>query len=86
MKANIISTLGNLSRTELGSIATKGNLPKGKSREDTQKSIAKAIEAGKLRFSVTVTVRDNSDPKTNYPVTFFSKKFRTHKADKVLTA
>ncbi len=80
----ITNALDNLTRNELRSIAIKNNVPRGRSGKDTKANLSKAIAAKKLRLSVTVTIRPNTNPDARFVPASFSKKYRTHKPNKVI--
>jgi hypothetical protein len=82
----ITQTLDNLTRDEARAIATKLGVPRGRNRADTIKNLVAAVETKKARLSVTVTIRSNPHPEASYAPALFSKKFRTHKPNKVLVA
>ena len=87
MQTNQISNvLNEMTRPDLAAVASKLGVAVGKSKANTVANLTKAIQAGKARFTVQFTIRDNTDPKANFVPTLFSMKLRTHKANKVVTA
>lgn len=85
MNGNLINTtLGSMSRSQLRNTARRLGLRTGRNKADSLRNIRNAIETNSARFTVQFTIRPNTDPNARYSPAVFSKKLRTHKADKVL--
>jgi hypothetical protein len=84
--SHITNTLNEMTRPDLAAVATSLGVPVGKSKANTVSNLAKAIQAGKARFTIQFTIRKNADPKANYAPAVFSMKLRTHKDDKIVVA
>lgn len=87
MNGNLINTtLGSMSRSQLRNTARRLGLRTGRNKTDSLRNIRNAIETNSARFTVQFTIRPNTDPNSRYAPAVFSKKLRTHKADKVLVS
>ena len=85
IKMNIIDKcLSDMTRDELRATATALNVKRGKDRKDTIANLASAIEAGKAGLTIQFTIRQPRLTETSFAAPVFSKKFRTHRPDKVI--
>lgn len=82
----INDTLNTMTRGELRAVARKLGVQTGKDKAHTLANLVTAIDTKKARFTLQFTIRPNTDPEARFVPGIFSRKLRTHKADKTLIA
>lgn len=76
--SNAHTLLTSMTRDELRAVASKINVPRGKSTKDTVANLEKAIADGKLHFKASCTLSFKPDDGSAARVTYFGKTLRTY--------
>lgn len=78
--------LASMTREELNSVAKVLNVPVGKSRDNTERNLTKAITEGRANLKAVCFISKPITKGENFTTPVFIKKLRTYKGDRVLQA
>jgi len=80
----VTNLLSGLTRDELRNLAKRFNLKTGKNRSDTEKTVAEAVAANQIKFSLVLSVKTAPSDTNKYGTLVYSRKIRNVKDDRIL--